>query len=84
MEENERDEKHSQEDEVLTKSELSIMMKNRLRMGSTKQDYKFYQIIGQGSYGTVYRARSNHTKQVVAIKIVCQLCCLFVCLFVTC
>jgi aurora kinase len=53
----------------LTRTELSNMERNRLRMGSRKNDYIFYKIIGKGSYGTVWKAKSNHTKQIVAIKI---------------
>lgn len=56
---------------------FSINKNSQLRMESiTFENYKILHLIGEGSFGKVFKAAENGTKTVVALKILKKVCCI--------
>ena len=49
---------------------MAVLISEATRYASSRDKYKFTSVLGEGSFGTVFRATDNTTNEVVAIKIV--------------
>ncbi len=56
----------------LKSEDANKLRKYSIIMGDRLADYEMGELIGKGAFGSVYKSKSKHTKQVVAIKMVCS------------